>query len=205
MKWRLPAALLVIGALLVFMGGKGILTFFMPAQDLYQDCDWTKLKNGQRVVANVDFVFDTFKIVTNEEGRDVSAVYAMPDLVADNDGVRISHFMGILVTANDFSTYNRILDASWKWWEDETETVEWAEGGTVYFDGYLRKMDKQEKEFLKRYLGELGFDENQKEAMIIPYVMMESEPPLINLGMFGGGIVSLVTGVLIGIFFFRRR
>ena len=86
MKFRLTFAFLILGLVLAFLGGKGLVTSIMPAKDLYdQSVDWTKLKNGQRVYANVDFVFEPFEITSNDSGQDVSAIYTIPDLKVDSD------------------------------------------------------------------------------------------------------------------------
>ncbi|MBP5276373.1 MAG: hypothetical protein J6Z07_06240, partial [Lachnospiraceae bacterium] len=61
MKFRLTVALIFCGIALVFLGGKGLFFRMKPAQFLYaQDCNWDELKNGQRVRADIDFVFEPF-------------------------------------------------------------------------------------------------------------------------------------------------
>lgn len=205
MKFRLTFGFLVIGIILAVIGGKGLVTYVMPAKYIYaQDCDWTKLKGGQRVYCDLDFVIEPFKITSNDSGVDTSAVYVVPDLkTADDGSVYMAHFMGVVVNAKDFSTYNRMVDASWDWWDDTTGEVEWAAAGTIPFDGYLRKMDKKEKEFIHDYLKD-WYSEEQIQEMVVPYVMMQSQSILSYVLMFGGGILLTVIGAIFGVVFFIK-
>ena len=203
MKFRLTFAFLILGLVLAILGGKGLVTSIMPAKDLYdQSVDWTKLKNGQRVYANVDFVFEPFEITSNDSGQDVSAIYTIPDLKVDSDdNIYIAHYMGILVKSEDFSKYNRMVDASWDWWDGK---VELGSAGTDSFDGYLRKMDKKEKEFIHDYLKD-WYSESEIEEMVVPYVMMRNQTMLANVLMFVGGIVLTLVGALFGFLFFIKK
>ena len=203
MKFRLTFAFLILGLVLAFLGGKGLVTSIMPAKDLYdQNVDWTKLKNGQRVYANVDFVFEPFEITSNDSGQDVSAIYTIPDLKVDSDeNIYIAHYMGILVKSEDFSQYNRMVDASWDWWDGKGEL---GAAGTDSFDGYLRKMDKKEKEFIHDYLKD-WYSESEIEEMVVPYVMMRNQTMLANVLMFVGGIVLTLVGALFGFLFFIKK
>ena len=206
MKFRLTAVFLVLGIILAVVGGKGLVTSVLPAKYIYDpECDWTKLKSGQRVYADVDFVIEPFEI-TSEDGRDVSAIYTIPDLkTADDGSVYMAHYMGILVNSKDFGTYNSMVDASWDWWDDTTGTVEWAAAGTIPFDGYLRKMNKKEKEFIHDYLKDWGYSESEIADMTIPYVMMKNQSFITYVLMFGGGIVLTIIGAIFGVLFFIKK
>ena len=206
MKFRLTFAFLILGLVLAFLGGKGLVTSFLPAKYIYdQDLDWTKLRNGQRVYADVDFVFEPFEITSDDSGKDVSAIYTIPDLKSDENGnVYIDHYMGILVKSEDFSKYDRMVDASWNWWNDTTGEVEWASAGVDSFDGYLRKMDKKEQEFIHDYLKDWN-SESEIQDMVVTYVMMRSQLMIANILMFGGGIILIVIGAIFGFLFFIKK
>ncbi len=206
MKFRLTFAFLILGFVLAFLGGKGLVTSFLPAKYIYdQNLDWTKLRNGQRVYADVDFVFEPFEITSDDSGKDVSAIYTIPDLKSDENGnVYVAHYMGILVKSEDFSKYDRMVDASWNWWDDTTGEVEWAAAGVDSFDGYLRKMDKKEQEFIHDYLKD-WYSESEIQDMVVPYVMMRSQSMIANILMFGGGIILIVIGAIFGVLFFIKK
>ena len=203
MKFRLTFAFLILGLVLAFLGGKGLVTSIMPAKDLYDpEVDWTKLRNGQRVCADVDFVIEPFEITSNDSGQDVSAIYTFPDLKVDSDeNIYIAHYMGILVKSEDFSQYNRMVDASWDWWDGKGEL---GAAGIDSFDGYLRKMDKKEKEFIHDYLKD-WYSESEIEEMVVPYVMMRNQTMLANVLMFVGGIVLTIIGAIFGFLFFIKK
>ena len=61
-SFRLTISLLAIGVILGFFGGRGLVASVLPPKYIYaDDCDWTKLKGGQRVVAELDFVLEPLK------------------------------------------------------------------------------------------------------------------------------------------------
>ena len=94
-----------------------------------------------------------------------------------------------------------MVDASWDWWDGKGEL---GAAGTDSFDGYLRKMDKKEKEFIHDYLKD-WYSESEIEEMVVPYVMMRNQTMLANVLMFVGGIVLTLVGALFGFLFFIKK
>ncbi len=203
MKFRLTAVLLVCGIILAVIGGKGVITNLLPAKDLYDpNLDWTKLKSGQRINTEVDFV-DYPLVVSYEDNVEVSAVYTLLDLQTNSEGYYyVAHFMGVAVPRENFKKYDRMAEASWKWFQDETNTVEWAEGGTDYIDGYLRKMGKEEKKYAYETIVEMGYTQSEAEEMLIPLVLVRSQSMGAYLFMLIGGVILTALGALFGVLFF---
>ena len=201
MKFRLTFGLIIAGLLLMFFGGRGLLFSVLPAQEIYNDdCDWTKLHANQRVHAYLDFVIDPF-METTEDGRSVSQIYTVPDLrVKEDNKIYMTHYMGVLVNSSDYSQYDSLVEASWAWWDMEYDEL--GSQGYIEFDGYLRKMSKKEKGFLRDCLMDTGYTEEEAEEAIIPYVMMKNQTPLSSLLMFGGGILCLIPGAILCVVFF---
>ncbi|MBO7375283.1 MAG: hypothetical protein J6U09_05690 [Lachnospiraceae bacterium] len=205
MKFRLTVALIFCGIALVFLGGKGLFFRMKPAQFLYaQDCNWDELKNGQRVRADIDFVFEPF-CETTQDGKSTNCLYLFPDLREREDGsVYIANFMGVQVMAKDYSTYDSIVNCSASVWDKGEGHL--GDGGVVKFDGYLRKMDDEELGFLKKTLTKYwGYDESQLDDLIVPYIMVKNNTPLANIAMFCGGFVLLAGGAVMAIFSFKKR
>ena len=202
--FRTTAVLIVCGVFLIFFEGKGVITAFMPAQMLYaEDCDWTKLKNGQRVYADVDFVFSPLGVYTDKNDNETSAIYAFPDIKFEEDGSsHIDHYLGISVPSCSFDVYDAIVDASVDWWNDTTGEVEWAGAGIDSYDGYLRKMSSKEKGFLSDYLKDWNYSDSQIEEAIVPYVLMKNQTPVANIAMFVGGIIAFIAGIAVTVLSF---
>lgn len=201
---RLTISLLAIGVILGFLGGRGLISSVLPPKYIYaEDCDWTKLKAGQRVVAELDFVVDPFE-ETTEDGKSVSCLYTVPDLREGSDGlIYMTHFMGVRVNSKDYAAYDKLVEDSWDWWDMEYEQL--GERGTIPFDGYLRKMKTNEKQFLEEYLEDAGYADDEIAEMITPYVMMPNQTPIANILMFLGGILALGGGVVSGIISFVKK
>ena len=201
---RFFLAMVVCGVLLVFFGGKGLITAVLPAQYIYaDDCDWTKLKSGQRVVVDFDFVLEPFE-ETTEDGRSVSSIYTVPDLRQADDGmIYMTHFMVVVVNATDYSQYDRLVDDSWAWWDMEYDQL--GERGTISFEGSFRKMKKNEQEFLHDYLKDAGYSDSEIDEMIIPLVMVKSQSFLTNVLMFVGGIALTLIGVVPALIAFIKK
>lgn len=205
--FRTTAVLIVSGVLLIFFGGKGVITAFMPAQMLYaEDCDWTKLKNGQRVYADVDFVFSPLGVYTDKNDNETSAIYAFPDIKFEEDGSsHIDHYLGISVPSSSFDVYDAIVDASVDWWNDTTGEVEWAGAGIDSYDGYLRKMKKNEIEQSQKTLRGWGYTDAQIDEMLIPYVMVRSQSFMTNVFLVIGGMVFSAIGAVLGIVSYLKK
>ena len=203
-SFRLTISLIAIGIILGAFGGRGLITSVIPPKYIYaEDCDWTKLKTGQRVIAELDFVLEPFE-ETTDDGKSVSCLYTVPDLREGSDGlIYMTHFMGVQVSAKDYAAYDKLVDDSWAWWDMEYDQL--GERGTISFDGYLRKMKPNEKQFLEEYLEDAGYEKEEIEEMITPYVMVQNKGFIANVLMFIGGIAALLGGVVSGIFSFIKK
>jgi len=205
MKIRLTVSLIIMGALLLFLGGKGLIVSMLPAQhiDSY-DCDWTKLHANQRVSAELNFVLDPFEETTDKYNKSVSCIYTVPELRDGDDGnIYMTHFMGVVVGSKDYPEYDKLVNDSWDWWDGEYDIL--GERGVIQFDGYLRKMSAKEKGFLKDYLKDFGYPDEKIEEMIIPYVMMKSQTPVTNILMTVGGLLLFAAGMITGIVSFIKK
>ena len=205
--FRTTAVLIVCGVFLIFFEGKGVITAFMPAQMLYaEDCDWTKLKNGQRVYADVDFVFSPLGVYTDKNDNETSAIYAFPDIKFEEDGSsHIDHYLGISVPSSSFDVYDAIVDASVDWWNDTTGEVEWAGAGIDSYDGYLRKMKKNEIKQSQKTLRGWGYTDAQIDEMLFPYVMVRSQSFMTNVFFVIGGMVFSAIGAVLGIVSYLKK
>lgn len=198
--FRLTVTLLMLGAVLAFLGGKGLFFKVMPANDLYEEtCDWDALHSGQHVQANVDLVFYPF-IVYSRDGSDTKAVYYLPDYKSD---AGIINYMGIEVKAKDFDKYNNLAELCEKYWL-AGEDISYDQITPIPVDGYLRKMKDDELNYLKQDLKNLGYESSEFDDIIVPYVMVENNTPIASLGMLVGGIVLFAGGAVMAVFSFKK-
>ena len=199
MKWRIPVIFLILGIMLVFTGGKGLVTIFvLPVNYITdQDSDWTKLKNGQSVAADFYAMYAPCCIYS-KDGSDTSAIYVVPDIKPDENGDYVAkHYMGVAVSRKDFAAYDRLIGIQ--------DYSNFTDSDYVIFDGYLRKLKKDERNYFVQYLKEAGFSDSEIDDVLIPYVAVKRQTPLSYLGMFGGGILCLAIGAVTGVLFFKKR
>ena len=180
-----------------------ILAFNMKAApvDIYT-VDWNTLKPYQHVEFDLDFLGGCYMFYERDD-VETSRFYAVPNLYATEDGyVNIDHFMGVAVAKADFDKYEKVADASYEWWMDETGTVEFGKE-TVHIDGYLRKMSSNDKKYMTKYLSEdWGYNQSEIDQIMTKYVIMTNGSS--NTGIILAGTITLVLGlVFLGFAIFR--
>ena len=202
MKFRLTFVFLILGIVLAVLGGKGLVTSVLPAKDIYDpELDWTKLKPGQRVYVNIDYIWDCYEVTTDDYGKEVTREYVLPDLIFEPE-VYVAHFIGVTARASEFSQFDKLNEDSLDW--DYGEYEQLGERGYIPYDGYLKKMKKDELEFLQSYLKNLGYTDTEISDMIVPVVLVRNQTPLTNLLMFAGGILLTIVGAVLGFLFFIK-
>ena len=202
MKFRLTFVFLILGIALAVLGGKGLVTSVMPAKYLYDaDCDWSKLKKGQRVYVDLDYVWDWYEESTSD-GNSVSRLYAVPETRYDGNENK-TYFLSITARANEYSQFDKLAEDSYDY--DMGEYEQLGERGYIPYDGYLRKMDDEELGFLNNYLKECGFTETEINDMVIPLKIVRNQTLLTNVLMFVGGIVLTILGGVFGFIFFIKK
>ncbi|MBP5529917.1 MAG: hypothetical protein J6X80_07685 [Lachnospiraceae bacterium] len=204
MKFRLTFVFLILGIALAVLGGKGLVTSVLPAKDLYDpNVDWSKLKSGQRVYVEIDYIWDAFEETTNDSGSSVSRLYALPDIQAGNDGYYIAHFIGVTVPSKEYYDFEKLNSDSIAWEQGEYDQL--GERGYITFDGYLKKMGKEEQGFLRDYLRDNNYTDSEIDDMIIPLSMVRNQALLTNVLMFAGGILLTIVGAIFGFVFFLKK
>ena len=202
MKFRLTFVFLILGIALAVLGGKGLVTSVLPAKDIYDpELDWTKLKSGQRVCVNIDYLWDCYEVTTDDYGKEVTREYALPDLRFEPE-VYVAHFIGVTARSDEFSQFDKLVEDSLDWDYGEYELL--GERGYIPYDGYLKKMDKEDLAFFQSYLKNVGYSESEINDMIVPFLLVRNQTPLTNILMFAGGIVLTALGALFGFLFFIK-
>ncbi len=196
--WKLPFSLLAAGICLAFVGAKSLIIGFLPTVDLDDpSVDWGKLKANQHV--EIEYMYtDGYFYYVEEDNKDVARRYAVIDIQNIDDMVYLQHYMGININnTNDFARYDKAAEETYSWMcgtgYDPTKTY-------VAYDGYLRKMTKDEKEAMRSWIAELGWSSEEIEDTLVPYVIMENESQFSNILMLAGGLLLLAISVVMIIF-----
>ena len=181
-KSRLIFFMLILGAVLTFMGVKDLLVLWKEPVDVLNE-DPSELENGMHVHTTVDLVWDQFIEETSYRtayGIKVSAeeesarYYALPYLKAENGMIMLDQLIGIRVSVNHPAcrTLETILDETNDWWFDETGKVDYGYT-TLEVDGKLREMTEEEQGYLIDYITMDGTI-SRSEAMeyMVPYVIL---------------------------------
>lgn len=186
---------------------RNVIILFTPAVDLYASTDWSELDEGTHVSTKLDFIYDYFYYVYDEDTNvEQSRAYMIPNLVEDESGIHIKEYVGVMVNLSEgYEPYDNAVDKSRDWWYMLDENAEFPEP-SIELDGYLRKMKKDEKEFLVEYISEdFGISEQEAEAYVCPYMVMPYDSGnarsmmIISAALFGLGILFAGIGILIGL------
>ena len=186
---------------------KNIFVVLTPAVDLYATTDWSQISTKTHVATNVDFVYDYFYYQYEEDtGKETSRAYMIPNFVEDGEGIIIKEYIGVMVNSSDgFAPYDAAVEKSLNWWYMLDENAEFPEP-TIELDGYVRKMNNDEKEYLIEYIADdFGLSEQEAEEYVCPYMIMPYDSSgagrsLIFCGIFFVvGLVLTGIGVLIGL------
>jgi len=183
---------IIIGLGCVIYGTLVNISLNGPAVDLYET-DWKTLRMNQHIEVDLDFLIDPYLSVTDDRDRETSRVYTIPDLISSDDGmVYMSHFIGVAVVSSDFDKFDKIVKNSWEWWNDEEGVVEFGKD-SIHLDGYLRKASANDKKYMKQYLREMGYSEDEVSQMYIPYVLMTNGSNM--TGIVIAGVIVFVLGI----------
>ncbi len=200
MKFRLIAVLIICGIGLTLFGGRGIIVMMTPAVNIYdENCNWESLHANQRIETNLDFVLDNFYAFKD----DASELYLLPDLRFYDDGAQIEHYMAVVVSQSDYEQFDRLVEDSWAWWDGDS--TELAANGAIPRSGYLRKMNKEEQEELKKTLKDYGYTDDMIADVFVPFVLMKSQTPIANIISFAGGILMFIAGAAVLVLSIIRR
>ena len=188
--WMSAGAALIFGMIMLVYGLILNINLRKPAVDLYS-IDWNDLHGSQHVVVDLDFLMDPYMLY-EKDGTVTSQFYTIPDLYQGEDGrLYMGGFMGVAVTKENFSKYDKLVDQSWEWWTDETGTVAFT-SEPIHIDGYIRKMSANDKKYMRQYLQDMGYTSSEIDQLIVPYVLMNNASS--NLGFIFGGLIVLVLG-----------
>jgi hypothetical protein len=194
------AAALIFGIIMLVYGLILNISLRQPAKDLYS-IDWSTLHGSQHVVVDLDFLMDPYMLY-EKDGVVTSQFYTIPDLYQADDGrLYMGGFMGVAVTKENFAQYDKLVDQSWEWWNDETGTVAFT-SEPIHIDGYIRKMSANDKKYMREYLQDMGYTSSEIDQLIVPYVLMNNASS--NVGFIFGGLLLLVLGGVLGAFAVMR-
>lgn len=180
---------------------KNIFVVLTPAVDLYETSDWSQINTKTHVSTNVDFVYDYFYYKYDEDtGKETSRAYMIPNIVEDGEGITIKEYIGVMVNSSDgYEKYDAAVEKSLNWWYMLDENAEFPEP-TIELDGYVRKMNNEEKDFLIEYIAaDFGISVQEAEEYVCPYMIMPYDSSGAGRSLLFCGIFFVVGLVLTGI------
>ncbi len=194
-------ALLIGGAICAFFGTRTVIAFNQEPVDLFgEDVDWTELKPYTHVYANIEFMWDYYMNTTETKNGvsqgEVSRRYLVPQMEEEGEMLYMKHFLGLLVNKKDFSKAETLSSESIRWWKG-TESLSELKTTPMQVEGYLRKMDKDERKFVYEYFSG-SYTQSEMDEMIVPYIIMNVSVngyyALIVIGglMVLGGVIMLL-------------
>ena len=181
-KKRLILFLILLGAMLTFLGIKDLLVLWKEPVDVLNE-DPATLTNGMHVHTTVDLVLDQFIEETSYDtvnGIKVSAekesarYYALPYLKVEGNWIMIDKMVAIRVSVGNSAcgTLEKISEETWEWWSDETGKVDYGYT-TLEVDGRLRKMTEEEKDYMIDYITfVMDCNRSEAEEYVVPYVIL---------------------------------
>lgn len=199
------AAIAVAGLLFIVMSVITLIKVSNPPVDFYSLAP-QDIKGSMHISGDIDFVMDcvTSKVeetrllgVIKTSEKEEARTYGVPFMYQDDKGmVYIDAVMGMSANNSlDYGKIDRIIDASWKWWDDTTGTVPYPTE-SFKVDGLTRKMNKQEKELYIEYLVYCGYSESEANQMLVPYVVSNVSKSRNVSSIIIGAVLLLVGGII---------
>lgn len=198
-KYLRCLVVVVAGAAMMIFGVRGIIiNNSNPVNLIDPSTDWSKLKNGTHIEMDMDFLADYY-ISAFEDDEEISAQYLFPEIVSTDDGYyEMRRFIGVLSPASTAYKYDNLCQESYDFWMGETD--EWP-STVIHVDGYLRKMDNDEKEAAIEVLKNMGFE----ESALVPYVILNNQNVQSYLLIAGGGLLIVIVGAASMLFIFLKN
>ncbi len=182
LKQRLMFVLVILGAVLTFMGVKNLLVLWKEPVDVLNEKP-SSLTDGMHVHTTVDLVWDQFIEETSyrtvngvkvSAERESARYYALPYLKTEDGMIMLDQLIAIRVSSGTPAcrTLETILDETNEWWFDETGKVDYGYT-TLEVDGRLRRMTEEERGYLIDYITMDGtISRSEAEEYIVPYVIL---------------------------------
>ncbi len=193
---RMIATIVVIGllgagAVLLLSNGKNFLTAVKPAYDMDYVIE-NGTRKGMHIAGEVPFIYDCFAEMENTGNNEVTAYYyAIPS----GDGMMVLQ----LPTS--------MRDAAEKLLE---ETVDYLGTGippvSVFsIEGYVKKAEGRLPYLLSQYMTEMGYSEEEIEAMGEPLMIQDAGRSLDRARVYAPvGMILLGLGILASVFAIYR-
>lgn len=186
--------LIAVGAILLFAHGKNFMIALKPGYDVEYLLE-NGAKPGMHVSGEVHFVYDCFAELENTDSNKTSAYYyALPGA----EGM-----MALYVPAARRGAAETLLE----------ETLNYLETGVfpvsvMPVEGYVVKAEGRLPYLLSQYMLELGYTEEEIDAMGEPLMIQDATKRLGNARIYAPvGMILLTVGILMTVFavFWKTR
>lgn len=185
--------LLSVGGMMLFSNGKNFLMAVKPAYDM----DYIMAngaKEGMHISGEITVIYDCFAEMENTQNKKVTAYYYA---VPAGDGIAV-----LQVPAGMRNAAERLLE----------ETIDYMNTGTaprssIPIEGFVVKAEGRLPYLLSEYMKEIGYSQEEIEAMGEPLMLREGAGSLRSARIYAPlGMILLALGILATMFaIFRGR
>lgn len=216
--YRMMLVLAVAGGVCLWMAGADFINMSKDPINM-NEVDWSTLEAGDHVNFTVDAAWACLYTETTTESRygittneyESARGYVIPCLYSDAQGnYYLDYFIGLrLGNSGDYATMDQILKETDDWYYDTTGFVNYGMT-TLYIDGTLEKMDKEEKSLMMEYLVDYcGYSTSEATEMVCPYMVtrgnMGASKTIFFVGIFCMGAFLVMLFFVLKQYFSNRN
>ncbi len=217
-KYSVMLVFAVFAVVFIWMGGPDTVNMSKDPINM-NEVDWSTLKEGDHVNFTVDHSWTCLYSETTTETRygiptreyESGRGYVVSDLYQDAQGYYdMNYFIGLrLGNSNDYTTMDRIIEETYNWYDDTTGYVTYGVT-TLYVDGTIEKMSKEEQDLMMDYLvNYCNYTTSEATAMVRPYMVtrgnLGASKTIFTIGLVAGGIFLIMLGITLWQYFQEKK
>lgn len=191
----LIGSLLVIGFMLLAINGGNFVTAIKPGVDIEYLMEQGGAKEGMHVTGQIPYVYDCFANMGDFDETHVSEYYyALPTA----DGMLV-----IGVPTGRYEAMERLKEETWQYLETGLLPQD-----TVAIEGRLAKAQGRLPYLLGEYMKEIGFAQEEIEAMGEPLILQYASGTLQKARIYAPvGMILMALGILLTVLyvFLKKR
>lgn len=192
--------LLALGLIAICASVGDILMYMKPSHS-FEELMENGVEKGLHVRGEVPFTYDCFAeeetyrknktTGSRTAGRTSSYYYAIP--------VTGDYVVGLEVNTEDYDSMEQLLN----------ETVEYLDGGdypstAVSVDGGVKEMKSELQELFDEYLLEVGYTQDELDAMGTPLVIEQPNSKAVSIGIGVFGIAAFAAGIFFWVVTYKK-
>ena len=185
--------LLVMGIALIVITGGEMIDYNKKGAD-YSTLTTADIREGMMIEGELPYNYGWYEKIVDDDKNQSIGYYYLIDAGSE-------YYMGLYTPVKDLISS---LDTQYDEWYYASTEAEYDAITPVTFKGKVTKMDSEDSKFIREYLVNSGFSEEEADAYVIDLyikcVDTQSHPLMLVIG-----IIASVAGLIFVLLFVRRK